>query len=125
LEIKEKIKKTMKNRIFTEEHKNNLVKNHASTKYRKGKTFEEMYGEDIAEEYKNKLKDARSKYKTEKERLGEKYENIISKISLKLRGENNPMKKNKYLWYHNPNSKITIRIIEGCEVPEGYIKGRK
>jgi hypothetical protein len=124
-EIKEKIGNSMKKRLFSDEHKNNLTKNHTSTKHRKGKTFEELYGKERAEQYKNKLKESRQKYKTEKERLGEKYDIVISKIKLKLQGENNPMKKNKYLWYFNPNTNKLKRIIEGSPIPEGFIKGKK
>jgi len=124
-DIKEKIKNSMKKRIFSQEHKNNLTKNHASTKHRKGKTFEELYGIEFAEEYKNKLKESRQKYKTEKERLGEKYEEVIKKIKLKLQGVNNPMKKNKYFWYFNPKTNKSKRIIKGGQIPDGFIQGRK
>jgi group I intron endonuclease len=124
-EIKEKISESMKKRTFSEEHKNNLSKNHTSTKHRKGKTFEEIYGKEFAENYKTKLKESRRKYKTEKERLGENYEKVTSISRLKFQGENNPMKRNRYLWYYNPKNGVVTRIIEGNEIPDGFIKGRK
>lgn len=123
--IKRKISHAMKKRVFSEEHKNNLSKNHMSTKYKKGRTYEEIYGKERAEEYKNKLKSSRQKYKTEKERLGEKYDQVISILKEKFKGDNNPMKKNKYLWYFNPETNNVKRIIEGAEIPDGFIKGRK
>lgn len=123
--IKKKISNTMKKRVFSEEHKNNLSKNHMSTKYKKGKTYEEIYGKERSEEYKNKLKSSRQKYKTEKERLGEKYDQVISVLKEKFKGDNNPMKKNKYLWYFNPETNNVKRIIEDSIIPDGFIKGRK
>jgi hypothetical protein len=107
------------------EYKRKLGQNHGSTKYKKGKTYEEIYGKDLADQYKKKLKEARSKYKSEKERVGEeKYNIMISKSRERFRGENNPMSKNKFLWYHNPFSKEEKRFIEGSEIPENFIKGR-
>jgi len=123
--IKKKISNTMKGRTFSEEHRNNLSKNHMSTKYKKGKTYEEIYGKERAEEYKNKLKLSRQKYKTEKERLGEKYDQVISILKEKFKGDKNPMKKNKYLWYFNPETNNVKRIIKGTVIPDGFIKGRK
>lgn len=124
-EIKQKISDSMKKRIFTEKHRTNLSKNHMSTKYKKGKTYDEIYGEERANGYKTKLSLARQKYKSEKERLGDNYERVISLLSEKIKGENNPMKKNKYLWYVNPLTSHVTRIKEGDLIPDGYVKGRK
>jgi group I intron endonuclease len=124
-EIKQKISNSMKKRVFSEEHRNNLSKNHMSTRYKKGKTFEEIYGEEIANIYKNKLKLSRQKYKTEKERLGESYDRVISLSTDRFIGDNNPMRKHKYLWYINPLNNDVTRIKEGEPIPEGFIKGRK
>ncbi len=96
-----------------------------STKYKKGKTYEEMYGTDKANEYKQKLKDSRSKYKTEKERLGENYERVILILKNKFKGDNNPMRKQKFLWYFDPKTNKSVRIPENDKCPEGYIRGRK
>lgn len=123
--IRKKISETMKKKIFSEEHRKNLSKNHQSTKYRKGKTYEELYGKEKSEQYKDKLKSSRQKYKTEKERLGDKYDRVISILKTKFIGDNNPMRKNKYIWYFNPDTNIVKRIIEGSIIPDGFIKGRK
>lgn len=123
--IKRKISEKMKVRVFSEKHKENLSKNHHSTKIKKGKTYEELYGVEFAEQYKEKLKKARKKYKTEKERLGGKYEQTINKLRIKFSGDNNPMKKNKFLWYYNEVTKEQRRFVTGSEIPEGFIRGRK
>jgi hypothetical protein len=108
-----------------EEYKNKLSQNHASTKHRKGKTYEEIYGKDLADLHKQKLKQARSKYKSEIERIGEeKYKMMVSESRERFLGENNPMRKNKYIWYHNPISKEQKRFIEGAEIPANFIKGK-
>jgi hypothetical protein len=124
-EILEKISSSMKKRVFTEEHKKNLSENHFSKTFRKGKTYEEIYGKEKSEEYKERLKLARSKYKTEKERLGDKYEKIIEKQRKRLLSDNNPMKKNKYFWYFNPLTNLEIMVIKDGIIPNGFIKGRK
>jgi len=124
-EILEKISSTMKKKVFTEEHKKNLSENHFSKTFRKGKTYEEIYGKEKSEEYKERLKLARGKYKTEKERLGVKYEESIKKIRERFLGDKNPMKKDKYFWYYNPITNLETRVISGGDVPSGYIKGRK
>lgn len=124
-EIIKKVSISMKNRVFTNKHKENLSKNHYSSKYRKGKNYVEMYGEEKTLEYKEKLKNARKKYKNQKERLGEKYEEYVINLKNRLKGNNNPMKKNKYFWYFNLKTGKQIRIIENGLIPEGFVKGRK
>lgn len=119
------IKKGLKNRIFTEEHRKNLSLNHHSTKIKKGKTYEEIYGEEKSREIKSRLRQSRKKYKTEKERLGENYEKVREILKIKLSGDNNPMRKNKYYWYYNPSTNKATRIVEGGKIPDGFIKGRK
>lgn len=107
------------------EYKKKLSENHFSTNYRKGKTYEEIYGVDSSNEYKKKLSNSRNKYENERERIGEeKYEKMISESRKRFLGENNPMKKNKFLWYHNVSSKEERRFIEGSIIPENYVKGR-
>lgn len=123
--IIEKISNKMKNRVFSESHRKSLSLNHGSSKLKKGKSYEEIYGNEKALEIRNKLKLSRTKYKTEKERLGEEYDRVIQILKTKFLGDNNPMKKNKYYWYHNPISCETTRIKEGGSIPEGYAKGRK
>jgi hypothetical protein len=123
-EILKKMSKTMKERIFTDEHKENLSKNHYSKKYRKGKTYIEMYGVEKSEEYKKKLKESRRKYKDQKERLGDKYEKYINGLKERLSGSNNPMKKNKYFWFFNQKTGKHTRIKDGDIIPEGYVRGR-
>ena len=44
-----------------------------------------------------KQKSSRQKYKSEKERLGDKYDRVISILKTKFIGDNNPMRKNKYI----------------------------
>lgn len=123
--IKEKIRESMKQRIFTDSHRKKLSENHMSTRIKKGKTYDEIYSKEFAEEYRNKLKSARTKYKTEKERLGDKYDKVIEILRNKFKGDNNPMRKNKYYWYYNPKTNESIRICENCEIPDGFIKGRR
>jgi hypothetical protein len=124
-QIIDKIKNSMKRRVFSEKHRNNLSKNHASSKLKKGKSYEEIYGMDKAADIKSKLQTSRQKYKTEKERLGENYYRVIEILKTNILGDNNPMRKNKYYWYHNPSNNKSIRIMEGGLVPDGYVKGRK
>jgi len=124
-EIIENISNGLKNRIFSEEHRKNLSLNHASGKIKKGKTYEEIYGKKKSQKIKSRLKDARKKYKTEKERLGENYERVIEILKTKFKGDCNPMRKNKYYWYYNPATQKTTRVIEGGLIPDGYVKGRK
>ena len=123
--ILKKISESMKNRVFTEIHKEKLSKNHYSTKYRKGKTYNDMYGEDSTLEYKQKLKESRNKYTTEKDRLGDKYDEYILKMRKRFIGDNNPMKKHKYYWYFNLKTGEQTRIIENGLIPDGFVKGRK
>jgi len=123
--IKKKISETMKKRIFTESHRKKLSENHMSTKVKKGKTYDEIYGKELAEEYRNKLKSARGKYQTEKERLGDKFDEVIEILRNKFKGDNNPMRKNKYYWYYNPITMESTRICENCKIPEGFIRGRR
>lgn len=123
--IKMKISESMKKRVFTESHRKKLSDNHISTRFKKGKTYEEIYGEKFASDYKEKLKSARKKYKTERERLGDNYDKVIEILKNKFKGDNNPMKKNKYYWYYNPKTMESTRVCENCKIPEGFIKGRK
>lgn len=124
-EIIKKVSKKLKNRVFSESHKNNLSKNHFSSKFRKGKSYVDIYGEEKTKKYKEKLKNARKKYKNQKERLGDNYENYVINLKKRFEGNNNPMKKNKYFWYYNPQTKKQIRIVENGNIPNGFIKGRK
>lgn len=125
IEILNKISQSMKKRTFTDAHRENLSKNHYSSKYRLGKNYNEMYGDERAKQYIDKLKSARKKYNNQKDRLGEKYDNYILQLKHRFLGENNPMKKNKYYWYYNPETGEQTRISENGIVPNGYIKGRK
>lgn len=115
----------MKQKEFSEEHKKKLSDNHYSTKYRKGKNYNEMYGEEKSLEYKQKLIDSRKKYKNQKDRLGDKYDGYIDNLKKRFIGENNPMKKNKYYWYYNIITGEQIRVVENGHIPNGYKKGRK
>lgn len=123
-EIKDKISKSLKNREFSQEHREKLSKNHDSTKRKKGKSFEEIYGYERSEEIKQKLKRSRSKYKNEKERFGEKYDDIINVYRENFLGDNNPMRKKNYKWYHNQDLLVNKRIPEGEKIPEGFKPGR-
>lgn len=123
--ILKKISETMKTKKFSEKHKQNLSENHYSSKYRIGKTYIEMYGDEKAKLYIDKLKLARKKYNNQKDRLGEKYDNYILKLKGRFMGDDNPMKKNKYMWYYNPETKEETRIVENKIIPLGFIKGRK
>ena len=123
-EIKDKISQSLKNREFSQEHREKLSKNHDSTKRKKGKSFEEIYGYQRSEEIKQNLKRSRSKYKNEKERFGEKYEDIIKVYREKFLGDNNPMRKKNYKWYHNQDLLENKRIPEGEKIPDGFKPGR-
>jgi hypothetical protein len=122
--IVKKISESMKERFFSEGHRKNLSRNHHSSKFRKGKKYEDIYGLEKTKEYKEKLKLSRKKYKNQKERLGEKYESYVENLSKRFIGNNNPMKKNKYHWYHNPETKKQIRVVVGNKIPDGFLKGR-
>ena len=115
----------MRLKEFTQEHRDNLSKNHYSTKYRKGKNYEEIYGCEKSKEYKEKLSIARKKYKNQKDRLGDKYDEYVNQLKNRFQGDGNPMKKNKYLWYYSDITGKQIRIVENGNIPIGYIKGRK
>jgi len=123
-EIKLKISRSMMGREFSSEHKEKLSKNHDSTKRKKGKTFEEIYGIEKSEKIKYNLKKSRAKYKNEKERFGEKYEEIIKGYKERILGDNNPMRKKNYKWYFNPESLENKRIPEGEKIPDGFKPGR-
>jgi len=123
-EIKSKISKSLKNREFSLEHREKLSKNHDSTKRKKGKSFEEIYGTEKSDKIKDNLKKSRAKYKNERERFGEKYEVIIEGYRERFLGDNNPMRKNKYKWYYNPDLLITKRIPDNEIAPAGFIPGR-
>jgi hypothetical protein len=123
-EIKSKISKSLKNREFSLEHREKLSKNHDSTKRKKGKSFEEIYGTEKSDKIKDNLKKSRAKYKNERERFGEKYEVIIEEYRERFLGDNNPMRKNKYKWYYNPDLLITKRIPDNEIAPAGFIPGR-
>jgi hypothetical protein len=123
-EIKSKISKSLKNREFSLEHREKLSKNHDSTKRKKGKSFEEIYGTEKSDKIKDNLKKSRAKYKNERERFGEKYEEIIEGYRERFLGDNNPMRKNKYKWYYNPDLLITKRIPDNEIAPAGFIPGR-
>jgi hypothetical protein len=123
-EIKDKISQSLKNREFSQEHREKLSKNHDSTKRKKGKSFEEIYGYQRSEEIKQNLKRSRSKYKNEKERFGEKYEDIIKVYREKFLGDNNPMRKKNYKWYHNQDLLENKRIPEDEKIPDGFKPGR-
>jgi len=122
--IKDKIRSSSLNREFSEEHRSNLSKNHYSTKSRKGKSIVEIYGHERSIEIRNSLKKSRSKYKNERERFGERYDEIIQSYRERFTGENNPMRKNNYKWYYNPESLENKRIPEGGEIPDGFFPGR-
>ncbi len=123
--IRAKLSKSMKNRILSPEHIENLSKNHFSKIGRSGKTYEEIYGENKAVELREKLKNSRKKYTSERERLGEKYDSEMERRKLNFTGINNPMAKNKYYWYHNSTNGKTLRLIENVdEIPNNYKKGR-
>lgn len=123
-EIKNKISKALKNREFSLEHKEKLSKNHDSTKRKKGKSLEEIYGLEKAKNIKINLKKSRSKYKNERERFGENYESIINGYRERFSGDNNPMRKKNYKWYYNPGSLENKRIPEGEKIPDGFKHGR-
>jgi hypothetical protein len=123
--IKIKMSKSMKNRILSTEHIENLSRNHFSRIGRSGKTYEEIYGKNKADVYREKLRNARKKYTSERESLGENYDSEIERKKLRFEGINNPMSKNKYSWYHNTLNGKTLRLIEGVdEIPDNYKKGR-
>jgi hypothetical protein len=124
VEIKSKISRSMIGRDFSQDHREKLSKNHDSTKRKKGKSFEEIYGIEKSEKIKDNLKKARAKYKNEKERFGEKYGEIIKGYRERFLGDNNPMRKNKYKWYYNPDLLINKRIPDNEIIPPGFIPGR-
>lgn len=107
--IKSKISKSLKNRIFTEEHKINLRKNHNSKDPKVGiKISNALKGRKKSQDHKKKLAEASSRYN---KKIG------------RWVGDDNPMKKYNYKWAHNPSTGKKKRIVENSELPKGFIWG--
>jgi group I intron endonuclease len=109
-DIIKKISNTLKGRVFSEEHKNNLKLNHNSKNPEVGKKIsKKLKGVSKTEDHKKKLAIASFEYN---KKIG------------RWVNEDNPMKKYKYNWYSNVNTGKCKRIKEGDTVPENYVLGR-
>jgi group I intron endonuclease len=108
--IIKKISETLKGRMFSQEHKDNLKKNHNSKNPETVKKIsEKLKGKKKTEEHKKKLSIANREHN---KKIG------------KWANDDNPMKKNRYYWYYNEQTKIHKRIKEGDPIPQGFIYGR-
>lgn len=111
--IIEKIKNSNKGRVFTEEHKKKLRKNHNSK------------NPEVIKKISDKLK-GKKKTTSHKEKISKSISDYHKKNggNLNFKGTNNPMKKFKYVWYSNEltNKSIRLKIID--PIPEGFVKGR-
>lgn len=109
-DIVKRISDSLKGRIFSEEHKNNLKLNHNSKNPEVGKKIsEKLKGSRKTEEHKKKLAIATSEYN---KKIG------------RWTNDDNPMKKYKYIWYSNPMTNVLKRIKEGDPIPDGFVPGR-
>jgi hypothetical protein len=109
-EVRKKISEAMKNRVFTEEHKANLRKNHNSKQ----------------EEVRQKISMSK-KGKTKTQEHKAKIAETVRKHNLetgKWQGENNPMVKYTYKWYHNPETLKTSRHRIDQPTPSDLLPGR-
>jgi group I intron endonuclease len=109
--IKEKISNTLKGRVFTEEHRENLRKNHPFKKEEhRIKHSRSLKGKAKSEHHRASLSKATKKA----------YENGF----LSIFQTNNPMVVNKYIWITNGITGENKRIIEGSSLPDGFVYGR-
>jgi group I intron endonuclease len=111
--ILNKIKTSLKGRVFSEDHLKKLRDNHNSKNPEVVKKIaDKLRGQQKSEEHKKKLSESISQY----------YKNNGGNIRFK--GDNNPMKKYKYAWYYDEQSGKCTRIKEGDSIPKGHKKGR-
>lgn len=111
--IVKKIKSKLNGRIFTEEHKNKLKQNHNSNNPEVVKKIaDKLRGVEKSDFHKKNISKSISEY----------YKNNGGNLNFK--GDNNPMRKFKYVWYTNEITNKSIRIKETDTIPDGYIKGR-
>lgn len=108
--INKKISESLKGRIFTEEHIQKLKDNHNSK------------NPEVARKISDKLKN-KPKSDEHKKKLAIAISDYNKKIN-RWKGNSNPMKQNKYIWYSNIETGACTRIKEGDMIPEGFIKGR-
>lgn len=109
--IREKISNTLKGRVFTQEHKENIKKNHPFKKEEhRIKHSESLKGKPKSEQHKSNLSKSVKKL----------YENGF-KGSFQT---NNPMKNNKYIWIYNIHTFEVKRIVDTKNLPDNYVKGR-
>jgi hypothetical protein len=111
--IIEKIKNTSKGRVFTEQHIKKLKENHNSKDPKVTKK--------IADKLRGKEKSTIHKEKISKS-ISEYYKKNGG--NLRFKGDNNPMKKCKYLWYTNESTGKSLRLKETDIIPDGFTKGR-
>jgi group I intron endonuclease len=107
-EIKDKISKTLKGRVFTEEHKKNLRKNHNSKNPKVGeKISKALKGRKKSKEWIEKHRQSLIGRKLPKEQIDKLRECIKETI-----------------WYYNPATNKRVRLKKGDKIPKGFIKGR-
>ncbi len=112
-EIKEKISSTLKGRVFSDKHRENLRINHHS----------KLYDGDVYDKI--------SKSLTGKEKTPEHIDNISKSIKALYENgfessfhTNNPMKNCNRIWVYNIDTFKTKRIKDTDIIPENYVKGR-
>ena len=108
--IVNKISNTLKGRVFSEKHRNNLKMNHNSK------------NPEVARKISEKLK-GKNKTEDHKRKLAISSANYNKKIGRWV-NDDNPMKKHKYKWCYNELTKVSKRVKEGDVLPEGYVYGR-
>ena len=111
--IVEKIKSSMKGKPFTQEHKDRLKDNHNSKNPEvANKIALKLRGVKKSDEHRQNLSKA----------MSEHYR--LSGGNINFKGDNNPFRKYKYHWYSNNNTGKAIRVKDGDEIPQGFIRGR-
>lgn len=109
-EVRRKISESLKNRIFTEEHKFNLKHNHRGGQLEvRQKISMAKKGKPKTQEHKSKIADTVRKHHLK---------------SGKWQGEDNPMTRYEYKWYYNPETLKTSRHRKDLEPPVGLLPGR-
>jgi group I intron endonuclease len=112
IDIVNKISNSLKGRVFSDEHKENLIKNHHSKLY-----------DDSYLKVSKALKD-KPKTNTHRKNLSNSIKELYNNGFKSSFQTDNPMQKNKYVWIVNKLTGETKRIIYNVELPDGFVYGR-
>jgi len=113
IDIRTKISNSLKGRVFSSKHKENLRNNHHS----------KLYNCDVYDKISKSLKD-KPKTTAHRENLSNSIKELYNNGFKSNFQTDNPMKNNNYIWIYDKTTLKTKRIIDTDTIPDNYAKGR-